>query len=167
MNKVFTCHPFSSTPLRLTNNRLTAAARFMNGYGEVGEHLFILDTGAIISTMSKTIAIYFSLYNKDVVNPGAHVYGFNKQPMSGRVIRVSYLHIGIMGVKDTLFFVPDSEENIAEVLGSNLLNGLIPIPDFEAKLIWIIKNKHVPSPLHSKSLGVDIGCEVLVQEEMN
>jgi hypothetical protein len=86
--------------------------------------------------------------------------------MYGRVINVSRLYIGIMGVKNTLFFVPDSDDAIAEVLGANVLNGLVPIPDFEAMLIWILKNEHVPSPYYSKSLGVEISCEVLTQDEI-
>ena len=115
--------------------------------------------------MAKSTASAYSVYDKDVVNSNACVGGFNKQPMYGRVIRVSHLYIGIMGVRDTLFFVPDSDDDIAEVLGSSVLNGLIPIPDFDANLIWILKNTKVPPPIHSKNLGVDIACEVLAQNE--
>ena len=61
--------------------------------------------------------------------------------------------------------ISDSDDDIAEVLGSNVLNGLIPILDFKVRLIWIMKNKHVPPPLCSKSLGVDIGCDVPAQED--
>jgi len=166
MSKSFLCHPLSNTRLILTDNRLTAAARFLDGRGEPASYEFILDTGAVISTMSKSTANTFYIYDKDVVNPNACVGGFNKQPMYGRVIRVSHLHIGIMGVRDTLFFVPDSDDDIAEVLGSSILNGLIPIPDFDTNLIWILKNTKVPPPIHSKNLGVDVACEVLAQEEL-
>jgi hypothetical protein len=166
MEKIFKCHPLSSIELGLTSNRLTAVAKLMTGHGYSNKHAFILDTGATISTMSKSTATDFFLYDKDVMNPNAIVGGFNKQPMSGRIIRVSRLHIGIMGVKDTLFFVPDSYDEIAEVLGANVLNGLVPIPDFEAKRIWIMKNNIVPPPFYSNNLGVEIGCEVLAQEAM-
>jgi hypothetical protein len=50
-------------------------------------------SGAIISTMSKPTATTHALYDKDIVNPGASVGGFNKQHMNGRIIRVSRLHI--------------------------------------------------------------------------
>ena len=166
MEKVFKCHPLSNTTLKLTNNRLIAMARFTNGKDEVSEHSYILDSGAIISTMSKMNAVRFGLYDKNVLSPRASVGGFNKQPMSGRVISVDYLYIGIMGVRDTLFFVPDSDEAIAEVLGANVLNGLVPIPDFNENLIWIYKNKQVPVPYYSKNLGVEIACEVLAQEDI-
>ena len=166
MDKIFTCHPFSYEKMILTNNRLTVQARFLNGSDGIAFNNFILDSGAIISTMSKFTAIKHGVYEKDVLNFKATVGGFNKQPMFGRVISVKHLHIGILGVKDTLFFVPDSDDEIAEVLGSNVLNGLVPIPEFKAKRIWIYKNKDVPAPYHSESLGVDIACEVLAQEEI-
>jgi hypothetical protein len=165
MEKIFRCHPLSSTDLVLNANRMTTTAKLMTGFGYPDEHTFILDTGATISTMSKKTAVSYSLYDKEVVNPNAIVGGFNKQPMSGRIIRVSHLHIGIMGVKDTLFFVPDTDDEIAEVLGANVLNGLIPIPEFKTGLIWIMKNTDVPPPFYSHNLGVDIECEVLAQEE--
>jgi hypothetical protein len=85
--------------------------------------------------------------------------------MFGRVISVKHLYIGILGIRDTLFFIPDSDDEIAEVLGANVLNGLVPIPDFKTGLIWIWKNSHVPPPYFSKSLGVEITCEVLAQED--
>jgi hypothetical protein len=148
----------------LTGNRMTSDVKLMTGVGHPEVHYFILDTGATISTMSKATAEDLFLYDNDVMNPNAIVGGFNKQPMSGRIIRVSRLHIGIMGVKNTLFFVPDSNDEIAEVLGANVLNGLVPIPDFEAQRIWIMKNNIVPPPFYSNNLGVEIGCEVLSQE---
>jgi len=166
MSKTFQCHPLSNTALKLTHNRLTARARFTNSNNEILKHSFILDSGAIISTMSKVNAIRYKLYDKNILSPHASVGGFNKQPMPGRVISVDRLYIGIMGVRNTLFFVPDSEDAIAEVLGANVLNGLVPIPDFETSLIWIYKNKQVPSPYYSKNLGVEIVCEVLAQEEI-
>ena len=150
----------------LTHNRMKATARFLNGNDVLSRHNFILDSGAIISTMSKSNAVKYGIYEKNVLNYEASIGGFNKQPMYGRVISVNYLRIGIMAVKDTFFFVPDSDDEIAEVLGANVLNGLVPIPDFESKLIWIYKNKKVPSPYFSKSLGVEVSCEVLVQDEI-
>jgi len=164
MDKVFTCHPLSNVALRLSHNRLTVTARFMDGRDEVSKHAFILDSGAIISTMSKSNAIEYDLYEKNVINTQASVGGFNKQPMYGRIVNVDYLYIGIIGVKNTLFFVPDSDDEIAEVLGANVLNGLVPIPDFEENLIWILKNKLVPPPYYSKNLGVEVACEVLAQD---
>jgi len=167
MDKIFQCNPLSNTALKLTHNRLTARARFTSGNNEILKHSFILDSGAIISTMSKVNAIRYKLYEKNIISPRASVGGFNKQPMPGRVISVEHLYIGIMGVRNTLFFVPDSDDAIAEVLGANVLNGLIPIPDFETNLIWIYKNKQTPSPYYSKNLGVKIVCEVLIQEEVS
>lgn len=165
MEKIFKCHPLSSAKMTLKNNRMAADAKLFGGCGMPHKHAFILDTGAMISTMSKSTAIDFDIYDKDVVNLNAYVGGFNKQPMSGRVVKVSHLHIGIMGVKDTLFFVPDSDGDIAEVLGASVLNRLIPIPDFNAGLVWILKNTDVPPPYYSKTLGVKISCDVLVQED--
>ena len=166
MEKVFKCHPLSYTELMLTQNRQTVTARFTNGEQCVAQNVFILDSGAIISTMSKLTAMYHGIYDKNIISPHASVGGFNKQPMPGRVISVDHLYIGIMGVRNTLFFVPDSEDAIAEVLGANVLNGLVPIPDFESNLIWIYKNKQIPAPYYSKNLGVEILCEVLNQEEI-
>ena len=165
MEKIFKCHPLSSTDMRLKSNRMSVAAKLLSGYDKPVEHFFILDTGAIISTMSKSTAVDFELYDKNIVNLNAFVGGFNKQPMSGRIIQVSHLHIGIMGVRDTLFFVPDTDDDIAEVLGANVLNGLVPIPEFKTGLVWILKNTDVPPPYYSKTLGVKISCDVLVQED--
>ena len=157
------CHPLSCTTLMLTQNRQTVTARFTDGKKGIAQREVILDSGAIISTMSRLAAIDHGLYEMNVVSPRASVGGFNKQPMPGRVICVEHLYVGILGVRDTLFFVPDSNDAIAEVLGANVLNGLVPIPDFEEKLIWIYKNKQVPTPYYSKNLGVEITCEVLAQ----
>jgi hypothetical protein len=70
--------------------------------------------------------------------------------------------IGIMGVKDTLFFVPE-DMAVTAVLGANVLSGLIPVPEYDTRLIWILKNKGAPPAFYSESLGVDLTCEVLIQ----
>ncbi|MCL2253528.1 MAG: hypothetical protein FWC09_03715 [Lachnospiraceae bacterium] len=166
MDKIFACNPLSNTPLVLAHNRMAAFARFIDGYDEISFHEFIFDTGAIISTMSKSNAKIFGIYDKNIINLKASVGGFNKQSMYGRIISVHHLYIGIMGVKNTFFFIPDSDDAIVEVLGANVLNGLVPIPEFESNLIWIYKNKQVPSPYYSKSLGIKVSCEVLAQDEI-
>ena len=114
----------------------------------------------------KATALAHSVYDKDVRNYNAFISGFNKQPMFGRVISISYLHLGKVGVKDVLFFVlDDGGFDIAAVLGAGVLNGLVPIPDFDAKLIWIYKNKNMPKPHFSKNLGVAIPYNVLAQDD--
>jgi hypothetical protein len=45
------------------------------------------------------------------------------------------------------------------------LSGLIPIPEYDTEMIWILKNKIVPPPKYSHGLGVSPTCEVLSQEE--
>ena len=162
--------------MTLVNNRISASASFQDGNGEIASHKFILDTGAIISVISRKAAIEHGLYDKDVVNHNAYVGGFYKEMdkktdeikgiVRGRIIRVKYLRIARAAVKNTLFFVPDSYEIVSEVLGANVLHGLVPIPDFGSKLIWIWKNDTAPKPYISTGLGVTINCEVLLQDDV-
>ena len=177
MDKKFLCKPWNNTKLILNNNRMSAIAYFEDGKGKPAERAFVLDTGAIISVMSRNAAEHeFGLYDKDVVNYNAAVGGFYKEKdkrtaeikgiVTGRVIRVKYLRIARAAVKDTLFFVPDSYDVVSEVLGASVLHGLVPIPDFKSGLIWIWKNKSTPDSYISTGLGVTINCEVLSQEEI-
>ena len=62
MNKVFECFPFNSTDMILMSNRLGAEASFLDGDNQPVKHTFLLDTGAIISTMSKATALAHSVY---------------------------------------------------------------------------------------------------------
>ena len=166
MNRTFECLPFQNTKLILMANRLGAEVSFLNSFNEPVKHTFLLDTGAIISTMSQSIAKMHGVYDKNVKNLSAHVSGFNQQPMYGRVISIDLLTLGKASVRDVLFFVPDEESfDIAAVLGVGVLNGLVPIPDFSEELIWVYKNYNVPAPYTSRNLGVDISCSVLVQED--
>lgn len=167
MDKIFKCLPFNNSEMIKLDNRMATEVRFMGGDNRSYERIFILDTGAIVSTMSKAIAISCDIYDKDVVNHSAVVGGFNKKPIQGRIVRVSHLYIARAGVRNVLFFIPDDGNlDIASVLGAGVLNGLVPIPDFDKGLIWIYKNTNVPEPYYSPSLAVSIPCEVLTQEEM-
>lgn len=176
MDKAFICKPWNGTKMTLQNNRISAFASFADGNGEAVRHNFILDTGAIISVISRKAAEDYDIYDKDVVNRNAVVGGFYKETdkktdeikgiVPGRVIRVNYLRIARAAVTDTLFFVPDSYEVVSEVLGASVLHGLVPIPDFKNKLIWIWKNDTTPEPHISAGLGVTISCEVLLQDEV-
>ena len=163
----------------LWENRQATLAKFIDGFGNPVSHSFLLDTGAIISTMTKANAELHGVYDKNVVNDEAVVGGFIGR-MNGRVISVDYLSLGKLAVKNALFFVPDESLEITEVLGANVLNGLIPIPEFDKidkatwgsadrsktrGRLWIMKNKNVPEPHFSKSLGVLVTCEVLSQED--
>jgi len=178
MDKKILCKPWNNTSLILNSNRLSATAYFEDGRGNLADRVFILDTGAIISVMSRNAAEdIHGLYDKDVVNYNAVVGGFYKEKdkttneikgiVKGRVIRVKYLRLARAAVRDTLFFVPDSYEVVSEVLGASVLHGLVPIPDFNAGLIWIWKNESAPAPYISTGLGVTINCEVLPQEEVD
>jgi hypothetical protein len=147
------------------DNRHVVQVRFVDGLDGVSRHQFILDSGALISTMSKSTALNYEVYNANVVNKSAVVGGFNNLPMPGRVIMIEQLYIGIMGIKNTLFFVPDSDTPIAEVLGASVLNALVPIPDYENEQLWIWKNTCPPKAYHSRTLGVTIEYNVLAQSE--
>jgi hypothetical protein len=150
--------------MRFAGNRLAVEARLLANDGIMHEHVFILDTGAVISTISKFTAIKYGIY-ENIVNHKAFISGFNKIPMFGRVVYVSHLYIGSVGVRNTYFFVPDDDVDIIAVLGAAVLNGLVPIPDFKEKIIWIYKNQDVPAPYYSDNLGVSLFCEILVQDE--
>jgi hypothetical protein len=179
LKKIFECHIWSHTPLFLWENRQAAFAKFI-GEGKIPvEHGFLLDTGAIISTMTRQTAEIHGVYDKNVVNKHAVVGGFTGK-MTGRVISLDYLTLGKLAVRNTLFFVPDERIDVAEVLGSNVLNGLIPIPEFDKPdetdrdskdrvkprgRIWIIKNENIPKPYFSKNLGVSVSCEILSQDD--
>jgi hypothetical protein len=113
MENVFACNPLSNTPLALAQNRQRTFARFLDGNDGISGHQFILDTDAIISTISKDNTIEYGSYDKNLMNLKATVGGFNKQPMFGRVISVKHLYIEILGIRDTLFFIPDSDDEIA------------------------------------------------------
>lgn len=176
MDKTFFCKPWNNTKLLLNNNRLSAAAHFEDGRGKITEHNFILDTGAIISVMSRRSAEdVHGLYNKAVVNYEAVVGGFYKEKdektneikgiVTGRIICINHLVLARAAVRNTLFFVPDSYDVVSEVLGANVLHGLVPIPDFKSGILWIWKNDTVSAPYTSAGLGVTISCEVLSQEE--
>jgi|GEM_PF-1841031 len=177
MDKKFLCKPWNSTRLILNNNRISAIAHFEDGRGEMAERAFVLDTGAIISVMSRRAAEdLYGLYDKNVVTYNAVVGGFYKEKdkktdevkgtVTGRIIRISYLRLARAAVKNTLFFIPDSYDVVSEVLGANVLHGLVPIPDFKSRRIWIWKNDTAPEPYISSGLGVTIECEVLLQDEM-
>jgi len=170
---------WSHTALFLWENRQAARAKFIDGYGNPVSHSFLLDTGAIISTMTKANAQLYGVYDRNIINIEAVVGGFVGK-MNGRVISVDYLSLGKLAVKDTLFFVPDEFLEITEVLGANVLNGLIPIPEFDTAdkatwdsadrgktrgRLWIMKNDNVPEPHFSKTLGVSVACEVLSQSD--
>jgi len=51
LNKTFECPLWSHTPLFLWENRQATHAKFFDGSGNPVIHSFLLDTGAIISTM--------------------------------------------------------------------------------------------------------------------
>ena len=165
MGKSFECHHWNNTKLRLSSNRMIAAAKFIDGSGFLKPWDFLLDTGAYISTMARKTAERFKVYDYKVINEKAQVGGFNKAESSGRVICVDQLVLGKQTVNDTYFFVPDDYTPISEVLGTNVLNGIIPIPVFEEKLIWFFINKNVPKPYYSAGLGVTIACEISSQDE--
>jgi hypothetical protein len=179
LKKIFECPLWSHTLLFLWENRQAAFARFVDAAGSPVDHGFLLDTGAIISTMKKRTAEIHGIYDKNVVNKNATVGGFTGK-MDGRIISVDYLSLGRLAVRNTLFFVPDDEINVTEVLGSNVLNGLIPIPEFDKinkdtwdskdrgksrGRLWIMKNENILEPHFSKNLGVSVACEVLSQDE--
>ena len=179
MNKMFECPLWSHTPMFLWENRQAVRAKFVDAFGNLASHGFLLDSGAIISTMTRETAETHGVFNKNVINDKAVVGGFTGI-MDGRIICVEYLSLGILAVKNTLFFVPDEKIEVTEVIGANVLNGLIPIPEFDkidkttwdAKdkgrirgRLWIMKNKNVPEPYFSKSLGVSVACEVLSQDD--
>lgn len=179
MKKIFECPLWSHTHLFLWENRQAAFAKFIDGAGNPIDHGFLLDSGAIISTMTRGNAEIHGIYNKNVINKKATVGGFTGK-MNGRVISVEYLSLGKLAVRNTLFFVPDEEINVTEVLGSNVLNGLIPIPEFDKVdkdtwdskdrvkargRLWIMKNENIPEPYFSNNLGVSVACEVLTQDD--
>jgi len=180
MNKTFECPLWSYTALFLWENRQAAYAQFLNGNSEPARHSFLLDTGAIISTMARETAEYYGIYSQNIIHGNAKISGFTGT-MEGRVISVSYLSLGKLAVKNTLFFVPDERIVITEVLGANVLNGIIPIPEFykiekaewDSKdrgkargRLWFMKNENVPEPHFSQSLGVSVSCEVLSQVDI-
>jgi len=165
--------------LFLWENRQAVRAKFIDGFGKPKTLGFLLDTGAIISTMTRTNAEIYGLYNQNVISNKAVVGGFTGT-MEGRVICVEYLSLGKLAVKNTLFFVPNEKIDVTEVLGANVLNGLLPVPEFDkidkttwdakdrSKVrgrLWVMKNDNIPEPYYSKNLGVSVSCEVLSQAD--
>jgi len=179
MTKTFECPLWSHTPLFLWENRHASRANFTDGIGQPAMLTFLLDTGAIISTMTRENAEIHDIYDKNVICEKAVVGGFTGT-MKGRVISVDKLWLGKLAVKNTFFFVPDERIEITEVLGANVLNGLVPIPEFyktdksewDSKdrnkprgRLWFMKNENIPPSHYSSGLGVSVSCEVLLQED--
>ena len=165
MDKSFKCHEWNKSELIVNDNRMTTSVSFNNSCNEVVEHYFLLDTGAVISTMSRTNAESYGFYDINVKNFEAYMAGFNEQPIRGRVIEIDQMIVGKHLMQNVLFYVPDQYFDIAEVLGAGVLNCAVPIPDFENDVVWFIKNEQNLPEYSSKNLRVTIKSSILSQND--
>ena len=60
----------------LWENRQAAYVQFIDGFGNPVEHSFLLDTGAIMSTMTRDNAELHGIHDKSTISDNAIVGGF-------------------------------------------------------------------------------------------
>ena len=164
--KKFECNEWNNRKLELAENRIVTTATLLDKDNNPIDHKFLLDTGAIISVLKRITAENdYRIYNDNVITYKARMGGFNKQPMEGRTIQVKQLTLGKRAVNDVHFFVPNDYLDIVEVLGAEILNSIVPVPDFEKEIVWFIKNtKNLPE-YYSKNLGVTLKSNLLTQDD--
>ena len=165
-NMILTYKFINQREMILEGNRMSCEAHLCTEKGKQFGHTFILDTGAIISTLSRNMydlnREYFT-----IIKTGSKIGGFSGASILGFVVAVHRVLLGGLNTKNSMFFVPNEEKEgkpFPSVLGANVLNFIVPYPDFKHSKIWFIQNTDVPPPYVSPSLGTTITSAALIQD---